>query len=105
MHFGFFEEARFEFQNHLERSGLKQFLMLRYSCIDVMIKVLYANLRIIFDDILYLEVNHKRIITQPPYWFSLVKLNYKGLQLNSATPHEHLNYDINRHVKARDEGS
>jgi len=93
MHFGFFEEAGFEFQNHLECQRLKQFLMLRYSCFEVMIKVFYSNLRITDDDILCSEVNRKRIIIQPPDWLSLVKFNYQGLQLNGATPIEHLNYD------------
>jgi len=92
IHSGFFEEAWFEFQNYLERQGLKQFLMLRYSCFDVMIKVFHANLRITDGCILCSEVNHKKIIKQPPDWMLLAKLNYQGLQLNGVNPYEHLNY-------------
>jgi len=92
MHFGFFEEARFEFQNHLEHHGLKQILMLRYSCFDIMIKVFHSNLRITVDGILCSGVNCKRIIIPPSDWWLLVKLNYQGLQWNGATPPEHLNY-------------
>ena len=105
MHFGFFEEAGLKFQNHLERQRLKQFLMLRYSCFDIMIKFFYANLRITNDGILCSKVNCKRIIIQPPDWFLLVKLNYQRFQLNGATPLGHLSYDISRHVEAKDGGS
>jgi len=86
------ESERFDFQNHLEHQGPKQFIMLRYSCFDDMINVFYANHRITNDGILWPEVNCKRIIIQPSDWMSLAKLNYQGLQLNVATYPKHLNY-------------